>query len=82
MGISAAFMLPHPPLIVPEIGRGEEQKISKTVDAYHEAARKIAAHKPETVIVISPHQTMYADYFHISPGSCAQGTLGGLAHRM
>jgi AmmeMemoRadiSam system protein B len=76
MGISAAFMLPHPPLIVPEIGRGEEQKISKTVDAYHEAARKIAAHKPETVIVISPHQTMYADYFHISPGSCAQGDFG------
>lgn len=29
MAIQAAFMLPHPPLIVPEIGRGEEKKIQK-----------------------------------------------------
>ena len=73
MGIQAAFMLPHPPLIIPEIGRGEEKKIQKTIDAYEHCAQMIAALRPETIIVISPHQTMYADYFHISPGSSAQG---------
>lgn len=73
MGILGAFMLPHPPLIVPEIGKGEEKKIQKTVDAYHTAARKIAELKPETIVVFSPHSIMYADYFHISPGSHAQG---------
>jgi len=26
MGILAAVMVPHPPLIVPEVGRGEEKK--------------------------------------------------------
>lgn len=69
-------MLPHPPLIVPEIGRGEEKKIQRTVDAYHTAARKIAELKPETIIVFSPHSTMYADYFHISPGNRAKGDFG------
>lgn len=73
MGVTAAFMVPHPPLIVPEIGRGEEKKIQNTIDAYEEAARRIAAKRPETIVVISPHQTMYADYFHISPGKGAKG---------
>lgn len=73
MGISAAFMVPHPPLIVPEIGRGEEKKIQKTMDAYHHIACRIGEIGPETIVLISPHQTMYADYFHISPGSGAKG---------
>ena len=29
MAVSAAFMVPHPPIIVPEIGRGEEKKSQK-----------------------------------------------------
>ncbi len=76
MGITAAFMLPHPPVILPEIGKGEEKKIQKTIDAYHQSAKTIAALSPETIVVISPHQTMYADYFHISPGKAAQGDFG------
>lgn len=75
-GILAAVMVPHPPLIVPEVGRGEEKKIQKTIDAYRETARFVAAHEPETIVILSPHQTMYADYFHISPGKGARGDLG------
>lgn len=76
MGIQAAFMLPHPPLIVPEIGRGGEKQIQKTTDAYQHCAKNIAFLQPETILVISPHQTMYADYFHISPGKAAEGDFG------
>ncbi len=71
--IKAAFMLPHPPIIIPEIGRGEEKKVQKTVEAYHAAARQIADLKPETVLLMSPHQILYSDYFHISPGQSASG---------
>lgn len=38
MGTVSAYMVPHPPLIVPEIGRGEEKKIRNTIDAYDEVA--------------------------------------------
>ncbi|MDE5597704.1 MAG: AmmeMemoRadiSam system protein B, partial [Lachnospiraceae bacterium] len=76
MPITLTCMLPHPPLIIPAIGKGEERKIQKTIDAYHEAARRIAACRPETIVLISPHQVMYADYFHISPGKGADGDFG------
>lgn len=76
MGILAAFMVPHPPLIVPEIGRGEEGKIQKTIDAYHKVAKKVGELAPELIVLISPHQAMYADYIHISPGNGAKGDFG------
>lgn len=76
MAITAACMLPHPPLIVPEVGRGEEEKIRCTINAYEDAARRIGVWKPDTIVLISPHQTMYADYFHISPGEKAVGDFG------
>lgn len=71
--IKAAFMVPHPPIIVPDIGRGEEKKIQKTVEAYQTVARRIAELKPETIVLMSPHQILYSDYFHISPGRGAFG---------
>ena len=75
MSILAAFMVPHPPMIVPEIGRGSEGQIKKTTKAYEQVAAKIAELEPETIVIISPHATMYADYFHISPGRSAKGSF-------
>lgn len=76
MAIKAAFMVPHPPLIVPEVGRGGEEKIKETTLSYEKAARKIAGIKPETIVITSPHAVMYSDYFHISPGKGAKGDFG------
>ena len=75
-GILAAFMVPHPPLIVPDVGRGNEEKVRKTIDSYEAVGKKIAELKPDTIIITSPHATMYADYFHISPGENAKGDFG------
>lgn len=71
--ITGAFMVPHPPLIIPAVGKGEERKIQNTIDAYHEVGRRIGGLRPETIVLLSPHQVMYADYFHISPGNGAKG---------
>ncbi len=76
MAVAGAVMVPHPPLIIPEVGRGQEREIQATIDAYQEAARQLASWKPETVVVLSPHTVMYADYFHISPGKKARGDFG------
>ncbi len=75
MSIVAAFMVPHPPMIVPEVGRGSQKQIEKTIKAYEKVADQIAALKPETIIISSPHSVMYSDYFHISPGSGAVGSF-------
>jgi len=76
MNILNAVMVPHPPLIIPQVGRGEEKQIQATVDAYGRAAAFVAAARPETVVVISPHSAMYYDWFHISPGAGARGDFG------
>ena len=73
MAVIGAVMVPHPPIILPEIGRGEEKKIQETADAYRTAMAFTASLKPETVVIASPHSVMYGDYFHISPGVEAEG---------
>lgn len=75
MSILGAFSVPHPPIIMPQVGKGEEKKIQRTIDAYREVAKRIAALKPQTIVLTSPHSVMYADYFHISPGKSASGSL-------
>ncbi len=75
MAVLAAFMVPHPPMIVPEIGGEEVKTIEKTVNAYTRVAEEIAALKPDTIVITSPHSVMYADCFHISPGRKASGSF-------
>ena len=73
MAIIGAFTVPHPPLIVHEVGKGRENEIAATIAAYVQIAKKIANLKPETIVVMSPHAPLYRDYFHISPGTEAFG---------
>ena len=76
MALEAAYMVPHPPMIVPQVGRGSEKQVAETIRSYEAVAAEIAAIRPETVIVTSPHAVMYADWFHISPGKEARGDFG------
>ena len=75
MSILAAFMVPHPPMIIPAVGRGSEKQVQETIDAYERVGQMIADLKPETIIITSPHTIMYSDYFHISPGRKAKGSF-------
>ncbi|MFA5481308.1 MAG: AmmeMemoRadiSam system protein A [Bacilli bacterium] len=71
----ACYFVPHPPLIVPDIGKGEEQKIIKTIEAYQEVAKEIAVLKPDTILFVSPHALTYADYFHIEKNQSSDGSF-------
>lgn len=79
MSIEAAFIVPHPPLIVSEVGKGSEQKVIKTIESYKTVADEIAAIAPDTIIISSPHATLYYDYFHISPGREASGSFSAFS---
>lgn len=76
MAAEIGIMVPHPPIIMKEVGRGEEKKISATDAAYREAAKRVADTDPETLIIISPHTVLYGDYFHVSGGEGAHGDMG------
>lgn len=75
MSILASFIVPHPPLIIPNIGKGSEKQVSKTISAYKEIAKQIATLNPETIIISSPHAPMYSDYFYISSSKTLTGNL-------
>lgn len=75
MAIIGAFAVPHPPLIIPGVADGRERGIAATVAAYEEVGRRIAELAPDTIVISSPHATLYRDYFHISPGVSAQGNF-------
>ena len=34
MSVIAGFVVPHPPLIVPQVGRGSEKQVQETIDVY------------------------------------------------
>ena len=47
------FLMPHPPIIVHEVGKGKEVEVNNTVKACDEAARRIASLKPDTLSLSS-----------------------------
>ena len=75
MSVKATFMVPHPPLIVKEVGKGNEKQVQKTIDAYEEVAKEIKELNPDTIIISSPHAPMYADYFYISKEEKLKGSF-------
>ncbi|MCL1807324.1 MAG: AmmeMemoRadiSam system protein A [Oscillospiraceae bacterium] len=66
-----AYLMPHPPLLIPGVGQGNE--IPGTRRACETVAEEIKHDRPDTLIVISPHSVCYEDTFHIAPGKGASG---------
>ncbi|MCW2279496.1 AmmeMemoRadiSam system protein A [Heliophilum fasciatum] len=58
MPLVYSVFVPHPPIIVPAIGRGEELACSATLEAYREIANNFIGDKIDTVVIISPHATL------------------------
>ena len=75
MPMLGAILTPHPPVLLPEVGRGREKEISATGRAMDAAAQAVARWDPDVLIVSSPHTILYGDYFHIAPGSGAVGSM-------
>jgi AmmeMemoRadiSam system protein A len=67
--------MPHPPIVIPEIGKGEEKKISSTNESLHQLGREIAEKSPGTIIVITPHGTMFQDALALAYEDNIQGSF-------
>jgi AmmeMemoRadiSam system protein A/AmmeMemoRadiSam system protein B len=77
----AAYVVPHPPLAVAEVGKGNETGIKDTLFSYKQVSEEIKALAPETLVFISPHATAYYDYIHISPSASAHGDFAAFGAR-
>ena len=54
---------PHPPIMVPEVGRESIASVRNSIDAMAELSRRLIESGAETVILISPHAPLEADSF-------------------
>lgn len=55
MSLIFSAIVPHPPLLIPSIGKDNLKLLYSTQAAYRNLAKKLKGHQPETIIVISPH---------------------------
>lgn len=64
-------IVPHPPLLVPDIGRGQERTITATIQAMGKLRDKLSQQRPEVVLVISPHGASHPNAMGVlTAGSC------------
>ena len=73
--IVEGFMVPHPPVAVPEVGHAETNKCKTTIAGYQKVAERIAEIAPDLMILSSPHAVLYRDWFNVSGGERAYGDL-------
>lgn len=73
--ISACAVMPHPPIMIPEIGNQELNKIESTVHAVKQAAQILCTDNPKTVIIISPHGPAFSEAVSISIHPRLRGSL-------
>ncbi|MBS3908919.1 MAG: AmmeMemoRadiSam system protein A [Actinobacteria bacterium] len=61
MPIVIGCLMPHPPIIIPEIGRDNIDRVSSTMRAMDTICAAVARANPETLVFISPHSAGFAD---------------------
>lgn len=71
----AAYLMPHPAVLIPEIGQGEEKKLRETAAAIRRAAKEIKELAPDNIIVITPHGAAFMGALSVFGGKLAQKTM-------
>lgn len=67
------YILPHPPVIVPGIGRGRQLQAEATVKAVKRAAKEVAQDRPTTIILSTPHAPCFRDFVYLYDSELLSG---------
>ncbi|RXT03950.1 AmmeMemoRadiSam system protein A [Ammoniphilus sp. CFH 90114] len=68
-------LVPHPPLLIPDIGGDELKQIAQTEAAMRTMASEVASADPELLVIISPHGIMFEDAVTVMGGTSLKGNL-------
>ena len=61
-----AAIVPHPPMLIPNIGKDNREKLSKTIEALDILENELNATNPDGLILISPHGDISIENFTIN----------------
>lgn len=74
--IKFAAITPHPPIIIPGIGKPNDLKyVQSTIGAMKQLTDKVSRENIDILIMISPHGTIYPDRMNIAYGGEFQGSF-------
>lgn len=71
-----AGLAPHPPIIIPEIGRGEENAASSTIRAMDALGKAFSQVQPDTLVIITPHGPVFSDALSMAGLPELEGDFG------
>ena len=74
-GIVFGCIVPHPPLMVPDVGRGNELEIIQTLDAMKKLTQELESHHPESAMMISPHGAYLYDAMGVATSKSSGGNM-------
>ncbi len=63
--IALGAVLPHPPVLLPEIGNGRERRAQATLNAYRTVARRLRQRAIRRLLIISTHGIVTLRRFHL-----------------
>jgi len=66
MSLVFASIVPHPPLLIPNIGKEEIKKVEDTKKAMEKLEEELYIAKPDVILVISPHTGLFSDAFTVN----------------
>ncbi|MDR1376825.1 MAG: hypothetical protein LBJ22_04880 [Synergistaceae bacterium] len=75
MSWSWAALMPHPPIIVPEVGRGRERKAAATLEGVTQLMKKLGDKRPDCLFLLSPHQPYSMGALFVNGAARPKGTL-------
>jgi aromatic ring-opening dioxygenase LigB subunit len=75
MSWSWAALTPHPPIIVPGVGEGREKEASVTLKGIAGMMERVRERKPETILLLSPHQPYALGAFALNSAPLVKGGL-------
>lgn len=75
MPVMAGYLMPHPPVLIPEVGNGRERICDKTLMALKAVSEMIQDQEPELLVLITPHGPMFSDGMAIGGEPQLQGNL-------
>lgn len=81
MSIQGVYLMPHPPILLPEIGRGAEKEVTDTVESMTKIADEISNIEPEVIVIITPHGLMFEDAVSIAYEEFIEGDLETFGHK-
>jgi AmmeMemoRadiSam system protein B len=66
--ILMAALMPHPPIMIPEIGKKEANKTIVSIDGAKKLCNQIVQAKPDTIVIVTPHSAFNPYFFTVHTG--------------